>query len=93
MCIRDRFYLVHFPGKLLFDAFPQSYIVGTDNIAKEINAFFYREYPVSYTHLDVYKRQVVVMTLTATVYRGNIREIQSSRIGFCGEYNLSLIHI
>lgn len=27
---------------------------------------------------------VVVMTLTATVYRGNIREIQSSRIGFCG---------
>ncbi len=30
---------------------------------------------------------VVVMTLTATVYRGNIREIQSSRIGFCGEYN------
>lgn len=30
---------------------------------------------------------VVVMKLTATVYRGTIREIQSSRIGFCGEYN------
>lgn len=29
---------------------------------------------------------VVVMKLTATVYRGTIREIQSSRIGFCGEY-------
>lgn len=27
---------------------------------------------------------VVVMKLTATVYRGTIREIQSSRIGFCG---------
>lgn len=32
---------------------------------------------------------VVVMKLTATVYRGTIREIQSSRIGFCGEYNIS----
>lgn len=27
---------------------------------------------------------VVVMKLTATVYRGTIREIQSSRIGFAG---------
>ena len=45
MCIRDRFYLVHLPGKLLLDTFPQSHIVRTDNIAKEINAFFYREYP------------------------------------------------
>ena len=34
---------------------------------------------------------VVVMTLTATVYRGNIREIQSSRIGFCGEYNKEIL--
>ena len=34
---------------------------------------------------------VVVITLTATVYRGNIREIQSSRIGFCGEYNKEIL--
>lgn len=34
---------------------------------------------------------VVVMTLTATVYRGNIREIQSLRIGFCGEYNKEIL--
>lgn len=30
---------------------------------------------------------VVVITLTATVYMGKIRETHSSRIGFCGEYN------
>lgn len=30
---------------------------------------------------------VVVITLTATVYMGEIRETHSSRIGFCGEYN------
>lgn len=34
---------------------------------------------------------VVVMKLTATVYRGTIREIQSSRIGFCGEYNKEIL--
>ncbi len=34
---------------------------------------------------------VVVMKLTATVYRGTIREIQSSRIGFCGEYNKEMV--
>lgn len=34
---------------------------------------------------------VVVMTLTATVYRGAILEIHSSRIGFCGEYNKKIL--
>ncbi len=34
---------------------------------------------------------VVVMTLTATVYRGVIRETHSSRIGFCGEYNKDIL--
>lgn len=34
---------------------------------------------------------VVVITLTATVYRGKIREIHSSRIGFCGEYNKEIL--
>lgn len=34
---------------------------------------------------------VVVMKLTATVYRGTIRETQSSRIGFCGEYNKEIL--
>lgn len=34
---------------------------------------------------------VVVMTLTATVYRGKIRETYSSRIGFCGEYNKDIL--
>ncbi len=34
---------------------------------------------------------VVVMKLTATVYRGIIRETHSSRIGFCGEYNKEIL--
>lgn len=34
---------------------------------------------------------VVVITLTATVYRGIIRETHSSRIGFCGEYNKEIL--
>ena len=34
---------------------------------------------------------VVVITLTTTVYRGNIRKIQSSRVGFCGEYNKEIL--
>lgn len=34
---------------------------------------------------------VVVITLTATVYIGKIREIHSSRIGFCGEYNKEIL--
>lgn len=34
---------------------------------------------------------VVVMKLTATVYRGIIRETQSSCIGFCGEYNKEIL--
>lgn len=34
---------------------------------------------------------VVVMTLTATVYKGVIRETHSSRIGFCGEYNKEIL--
>lgn len=33
----------------------------------------------------------MVMTLTATVYRKSIREIHSSRIGFCGEYNKEIL--
>ena len=35
---------------------------------------------------------VVVMKLTATVYRGTIREIQSSRIGLWGEYKKELFY-
>lgn len=31
------------------------------------------------------------MTLTATAYRGRIRETHSSRIGFCGEYNKDIL--
>lgn len=34
---------------------------------------------------------VVVITLTAMVYRGIIRETHSSRIGFCGEYNKEIL--
>ena len=34
---------------------------------------------------------VVVITLTATVYRGMIRETYCSRIGFCGEYNKEIL--
>ena len=34
---------------------------------------------------------VVVITLTAMVYRGIIRETHSSRIGFCGEYNREIL--
>ena len=34
---------------------------------------------------------VVVITLTATVYRGIIRETYYSRIGFCGEYNKEIL--
>lgn len=34
---------------------------------------------------------VVVMTLTATVVRGVVRETFSSRIGFCGEYNKEIL--
>lgn len=34
---------------------------------------------------------VVVMTLTATVYKGIFRETHSSRIGFCGEYNKDIL--
>lgn len=34
---------------------------------------------------------VVVITLTATVYRGMIRETYHLRIGFCGEYNKEIL--
>ena len=34
---------------------------------------------------------VVVITLTAMVYRGIIRETHSSRIGFCGKYNKEIL--
>ena len=34
---------------------------------------------------------VVGRNLTATVYRGIIRETHSSRIGFCGEYNKEIL--
>lgn len=34
---------------------------------------------------------VVVMTLTATVYNGKIRDIYTSRIGFCGKYNKEIL--
>lgn len=37
------------------------------------------------------KTGVIVMTLTATIYRGNCREIYTSRIGFCGEYNKKIL--
>lgn len=37
------------------------------------------------------KTGVVVMTLTATVYKGKIRETHSSKIGFCGEYNTKIL--
>ena len=47
MCIRDRFKAVLFPDKA-----PQAY----DNFAGLVQAGYYNG-PVSYTHLDVYKRQ------------------------------------
>lgn len=50
----SRFYLVHLPSKLLFDAFPQSYIIGTDNIAEKINAFLYRKHPFIRLDFQVY---------------------------------------
>lgn len=31
------------------------------------------------------------MTLTATAYKGKIREIYTSRIGFCGHYNKEIL--
>ena len=31
------------------------------------------------------------MTLTATAYKGKIREIYTSRIGFCGQYNKEIL--
>ena len=34
---------------------------------------------------------VVVMSLTATAYKGKIREIYTSRIGFCGHYNKEIL--
>ena len=34
---------------------------------------------------------VVVMTLTATAYKGKFREIHTSRIGFCGQYNKEIL--
>lgn len=37
------------------------------------------------------KSGVVVITLTATVYKGRIRETYSSRIGFCGQFNTKIL--
>lgn len=37
------------------------------------------------------KQGVVVITLTATVYVGNVRRIYTSRIGFCGQYNSAIL--
>lgn len=37
------------------------------------------------------KSGVVVITLTATVYKGRIRKTLSSRVGFCGEYNTKIL--
>lgn len=34
---------------------------------------------------------VVVITLTATLFKGKIRETHSSRIGFCGAYNTKIL--
>lgn len=34
---------------------------------------------------------VVVVTLTATAYKGKMREIHTSRIGFCGQYNKEIL--
>ena len=74
----SRFYLVHFPGKLLFDAFPQSYIVGTDNIAKEINAFFHREHPFIRLYFQVYFSHLPVNNITnLPQFRFRFTEYQS----------------
>lgn len=74
----SRFYLVHLPGKLLLDTFPQSYIVGTDNIAKEINAFFYREYPFIRLYFQVYFSHLPVNSITnLPQFRFRFTEYQS----------------
>ena len=50
MCIRDRFNLVHFSGKLLFDTLAYRYMVGIYDIPQEVNALIHWAQ-------DVYKRQ------------------------------------
>ena len=54
MCIRDRKYPVHTYGYLTGEVASIAYVPYSKNYAVEIN-FPYG--PVSYTHLDVYKRQ------------------------------------
>lgn len=39
----------------------------------------------------VLTRGVVVITLTAKVYKGTVITTYSSRIGFCGEYNKQIL--
>lgn len=39
----------------------------------------------------IMKSGVVVITLTATVYNGNVRSTYSSRVGFAGEYNRAIL--
>ena len=59
MCIRDRIYMVcRIIGRLAFPIFSFMIVEGflhTHNLRK----YLCRLFPVSYTHLDVYKRQVL----------------------------------
>lgn len=41
--------------------------------------------------MEKLKQGVVVITLTATVYIGKIRKTYTSRIGFCGQYNKTIL--
>ena len=67
MCIRDR---GHFAGKLIMDAGLQGFRVGGAQVSEKHCGFVINTgdataqdvrtlMPVSYTHLDVYKRQIL----------------------------------
>ena len=65
MCIRDSSYtasaspVVHVGAKLvLIDTAPDSYEMDYDKVAAAITDKTKAIIPVSYTHLDVYKRQI-----------------------------------
>ena len=93
MCIRDSDYL----DPLVLAQLPEDLPYVAPDLVVDHFAPILRREPVSYTHLDVYKRQVVMQAHLVQPYQSNgkapLRGHRAPRALSFAHHCLSLIHI